>query len=159
MWKLVFLILSFALLMHCSKRTDIEIFKEKTTYFDSTGYKIFENYQIHNMREGKRASYQVSRYDTLHDYAVIKLYPESVIEKNFKSDTINVNFVNSFKMIGCHYLEYRNGGIRLDFNFDNKNFVLFKNYNGHNISLPFDTTNSIKIDKNWSYFVFLKHNN
>ena len=158
MRELIFLILSTVLYPSCFKRYDIDLVKEKSIFFDSIGYKIFKNYQIHNMRKGKKASYQVSRYDTSHDYAIIKLFPKSEIEKNFKKDTVNIGFVNSFKEIDCHYLEYRNGGVRLDFNYGNKNYVMFKNYVDKNINLPFDTTKAIKIDNNWSYFVFRKPN-
>lgn len=159
MRKLSFLILLIFIYTFCNQRPDIDIIKEKSIYFDSIGSKIFENYQIHNLRKGKNASYQVSRYDTLNDYAIIKLFPVAMIEKNFVRDTINIDFVNTFKILDCHYLEYRNGGIRLDFYLENKNYVMYKNFVLRNINLPFDTTKATKIDNDWAYFIFPKPRN
>jgi hypothetical protein len=150
---------SFFLTFACNQINERDAIKEKSIYFDLEGVNSFENYQIHNMRKGKNSSYQVSRYDSSHDYAIIRLYPEPKIEKNFNKDTINIAFVNTFRTLNCQYLEFRKNMVRLDFNIGDCNYVLYKNYYGKSINLPFDTTKSIKVENNWAYLKFEKPKN
>jgi hypothetical protein len=148
------LVIFLLYLVSCRQKSDEIIILEKVQYFDSIGSKLFYNYHVNAIRGGKNSSYQVSRFDTISGYAVVRLYPESEIEKNFIKDTIDLDFVNTFKTLNCYYLVCKDNFVRIDFKTKKNRYLLYKGSPIKTIYLPLDTSKSIKIDNNWAYFKF-----
>ncbi len=143
-------------MVSCRHKSDEFTIIQKVHYFDSTGVKIFNNYKINAIREGKNSNYEINRFDTVKDYALIRLYPESQIEKNFYKDTIDLDFVNAFKTLNCYFLVCKDNFVRIDFEAKKIRYVLYKGVPIKTVYLPLDTSKAIKIDKNWAYFKFTK---
>lgn len=137
----------------CTQESKEDIIIQKTRYFDSVGFKVFNNYRINLVREGEAPGYQVEKFGIIRDHAVFQLKPEPKIERNFKKDTINIDFVKTFKVLNCYYLVCKNDFIRLDFKIKRDKYILYKGI-PINKYLPFDTTKAIKVDTEWAYLVF-----
>ena len=154
--KKFIIVLMYSLIFYASCRyeTDKEILIKKAQYFDSIGYKTFNGFNIGRLRKGKNASYQVSKFDTPGDYAIIKLYPDSKIEKNFRRDSIDLTFTEKFKALDCYYLVCKDNFVRIDCQIGKYRYVLYRGAPFKSIYLPGDTTLAKPLDGNWSFFEF-----
>ena len=141
-------------IVSCSRESAESYLTKKATYFDSIGYQTFNNYSIQRLRPGKNSSYQVSRFDTSGEYAIIRLLPAPEVEKNFLTDSIDLHFVTQFGILGCRSLICQDHFVRMGFRLEEQNALLYSGTPSKPYYLPIDTSKSVKINENWAYVLF-----
>lgn len=145
---------SLFLYASCRFETNKVLLIKKAQYFDSIGHKTFNGFNFGRLRKGENASYKVSKFDSSGDYAVIKIYPAPKIEKNFRRDSIDLNFIEKFKALNCYYLVCKDNFVRIDCQIGKYRYVLYRGTPFKSIYLPVDTTLAKPLDGNWSFFEF-----
>lgn len=157
--KILFISFLFCIsISYCKEENVNETMVNKIEYYENYGSVIFNKYQITEMRD-HGGIFKVSRLDSIKDYAIINIHSDSKIEKNFTTDTINSYFLNTFKKINCYYLIADGNFVRIDFRFQQNNFLLYKGYPSKSIYLQIDTSKSIPINELWSFVKFSRNHN
>ena len=143
--------LLFFCLLSCSKKDIKTIILNKADYADSLEHSIVNNTQTYVIREGKTPSYKISKLNDGDGYAIISILPKMKIHRNFLKDSVDISFVNAFRLIDCQYLIRKDSFIRIDFEINEKKYILYKNPLPNLSYLPIDTTIAIKLNTKWCY--------
>ena len=144
-----FLTVVGVIFIFCTEQSTVEIAKDKAQYFDKHGKIVFTNYQIKSLRATRYPSFQVSRYDSSGNSAIIRLKPMFQIEKNFISDSIDASFVKSFAELDCSYLEFRDSVAQIGYSLNSKRYVLYKNFSLRDVKIALDTSATLAIGNGW----------
>jgi hypothetical protein len=158
--KQFILIISLLILFSCKKEEDIlynlKLSIDKYQQYNNTYFKDVRINLIRVPKNFKKAYYEIRRSNSL-GFAVFETRPKFVINKNFYSDSINLDFVSAVNDITKNksYLLYLIENIKSEnprleiLNKDNK-YILFSNDSTANsyLKLGFKVET---IDENWKY--------
>ena len=137
----------------CHESTD-SILSKNIKNFEAVKHR-FLNFSCSRFRKGRNSSISVSRFDSTGDYAVIRLYPNLEIEKNFVHDTIDMLFLKEYKSLNCESLRQNKSYTTIIYGIQNKRIVVFKLSADTTYTLKLDTTGSKEI-MGWRYVEFDK---
>ncbi|MBK8968882.1 MAG: hypothetical protein IPM36_19855 [Lewinellaceae bacterium] len=126
-----------------------EVVDKKISHFKNYGMKLFCNYQITPFRKGKKSSFEIRRFDQNKDFAVVKLNPSPIIEKNFRIDPISIFFVQKFKTLDCYYFVCIDSFVRIDFKHNKDNYVLYKGTSKSKLYMPLSIEQAVPVNSGW----------
>lgn len=154
--------LSLLLLCSCQNNITDQLKSTIELWEGNENIEKLKNHKFVKMRETfKHLSFDVTKIPYSNDYATLQLNPKIKIIRNFKSDTINLDFVESFSRINCEYLVFLDNFIRLDrvikqnshnpFSKKQK-VIIFKGELDDNNSW-LNSKETMKLDNGWRYYV------
>lgn len=127
---------------------------------ESTPYSIFEGYKFIPIRQTfQKVAFEVTTIPFQKDYAIIQTQPTISIEKNFKEDTISIEFVEKFAAFGCSYFSYQNSFIRADFKLrrnilgQKQKIILFRGEPSGNNSFLNNQNQNFDLKNGWKYYI------
>ena len=119
-------------------------------FFESQDAEQFKGYRIEKQ---SMSVFSVKRHHSLvRDEALIQISPKPIIGRNFKTDPIDLNFVQAFKTLKCDYIIYTEAFTQVRFGIgSHKRIILYTHPITSDIFSRVDTANSFDFNGKWRY--------
>jgi len=150
-WLLFFFITIF---FSCTSNVEQEILS-KIQLFEVDKAECFSNISIKSLRAQKKPKvleFEV-RKQKVSGYAIIQTKPEQKILKNFFKDSLDLEFVKSFDNLDVRTLINTEGFTKMESIIDDNKIIIFSGIPPNNFYLPFDTSKSFSVNRDWKYFI------